>query len=299
MLPGVTSALSAQIERSLAEYRRVTGEHLCPADAECFLSLLLPAVHLVAATGTEPVVARLGGEPVVPADFEWPLWAGHGPLSFVTEIDLDALTAAGAPVPGAPADGRLLAFYFDGGYDGLGPVIDPWQPESQAGARLIHLRTARADGSPRQAPPKVPRFDPVDLTARGAMTHPGWEHHRLKRAFAAEALSTGDWLAQPVNGEAFLEALGVLQPQPVHQLGGWASPAQGPVELEAAEVVLGEDASDAAIAEEAENWAALLQIDSDLQADMMWGDMGALYWLARTGSPSGDLARTAFTWQCG
>ncbi|MGG7575788.1 DUF1963 domain-containing protein [Streptomyces sirii] len=44
----------------------------------------------------------------------------------------------------------------------------------------------------------------------------------------------------------------------------------------------------------------LAQFDSDDDADMMWGDCGALYWLIR---PE-DLAdrrfdRAMFTWQCG
>lgn len=33
--------------------------------------------------------------------------------------------------------------------------------------------------------------------------------------------------------------------------------------------------------------------------DMMWGDVGTLYWLARTGDPANDdPTAISFTWQC-
>jgi hypothetical protein len=40
--------------------------------------------------------------------------------------------------------------------------------------------------------------------------------------------------------------------------------------------------------------------ESDADLNMMWGDCGVLYWMARPEDlVRGDLTRTSFTWQCG
>lgn len=85
-----------------------------------------------------------------------------------------------------------------------------------------------------------------------------------------------------------------------HRIGGWAQPLQGPIEHEIATAALGggEQHSDAVAAEEPA-WVLLAQLDSDRAANMMWGDVGRLYWMIR---PE-DLAalrfdQAMFTWQC-
>jgi hypothetical protein len=57
--------------------------------------------------------------------------------------------------------------------------------------------------------------------------------------------------------------------------------------------------TDPRLDEEAQRWILLAQIDTDADANMMWGDCGTLYWLIR---PE-DLAARRFeeaklTWQC-
>ncbi|WP_053204933.1 DUF1963 domain-containing protein [Jiangella muralis] len=46
----------------------------------------------------------------------------------------------------------------------------------------------------------------------------------------------------------------------------------------------------------ASNWQLLLQIASDDDADMMWGDVGQLYYLVSDAERPGEAL---FTWQCG
>ena len=85
-----------------------------------------------------------------------------------------------------------------------------------------------------------------------------------------------------------------------HHLGGWASPVQGPVELEVAETRLRRTRFGRRHHAEAERWRPLLQVDSDEVAGTSWGDIGCLYWLARTdGSLPPTADDIAFTWQCG
>ena len=54
------------------------------------------------------------------------------------------------------------------------------------------------------------------------------------------------------------------------------------------------DASD--VIEDASRWQLLLQVGSDDDADMMWGDVGQLYFLV---DDAGEPEEALFTWQCG
>ncbi|MEU6720169.1 DUF1963 domain-containing protein [Nonomuraea sp. NPDC046802] len=92
-----------------------------------------------------------------------------------------------------------------------------------------------------------------------------------------------------------------------HQVGGWPSPIQGEVEYEVADFPDHWDLEPSNpdnphfddILHEVGRWRLLAQFASDDDADMMWGDGGALYWLM---TPE-DLAaqrfdQARFTWQC-
>ena len=60
----------------------------------------------------------------------------------------------------------------------------------------------------------------------------------------------------------------------IHQVGGTAFSIQEPVEAECAKF-----AGDAA--EATDNWQLVLQIDSDIEVGMEWGDVGRLYLCAQ------------------
>jgi uncharacterized protein YwqG len=60
----------------------------------------------------------------------------------------------------------------------------------------------------------------------------------------------------------------------IHQVGGTASSIQEPVEEACAKFA--RDVADAA-----DNWQLVLQIDSDIDVGMEWGDVGRLYLCAR------------------
>ena len=284
MEPAPQPAARRPGEDDRAFFERVARSHLDDEMAERWLSLLRPAVRLTTARG-QPVVARLGGRPRVPDDFEWPVWQDKGPLSFVAEVDLAVLAGLRVDTGLAlPSEGRLLAFYFDGSVDGGVDIVGTWDPESLAGARLVHLTTSRDHDSPRRPPEPLADYPEIELGGVPEVTHPGWDHPAVRQAFGAESMDDEDWLRHPVSSAAFADSfIAVNGVAPVHRIGGWAHPVQGPVELE----VASDDA-------EALAWHLLLQVDTDGRAGMIWGDTGALYWLGL----DGGLAATSFTWQC-
>lgn len=298
--PEDVSRLPGEDEQSYLE--RLAKAHLEPEVAARWLRLTRPAIRLTAAQDGDHVVARLGGRPWVPEAFEWPTWDGHGPLSFVAEVDLAAIAATSSD-PGLllPAEGRLLAFYFDGSFDDFEGIVGPWDKESLAGARLVHVLESREVCQERAAPDGVLEFGRQALTSRTVMTWPDREHPVLDREFGTPRQDHQEWTDRPVDAEPFTDALWALhEGEPLHQIGGWASPEQGPVELEVAELDAPLAQDDEAHVEEALRWHLLLQVDSDDASDMIWGDVGRLYWLTRAAeSPSASLSRVSFTWQCG
>ena len=277
-------------EDDAAYLARLVHAHLGAGDAARWLGLTRPAIRLATAAEGDTVVARLGGRPCVPDDFEWPVWEGHGPLAFVGEVGLDAVARTGLdPGLALPTEGRLLAFYFDGSYDDFVGVVGPWDTESLAGARLIPLSDDRAGCRDRPAPERVREFRPQDLTARQVTTFPDAEH------------PVWEQLDLVIEDDDLIDQLdGLHDGAPLHQIGGWADPVQGPVELEVADAELaGPGVAGQDVDAEALKWSPLLQIDSDDASEMMWGDSGRLYWLTRSGdSAPGILDRVSFTWQC-
>lgn len=234
-----------------------------------------------------------------PAASEWPLWEGHGPLSFVASIDCASLPLAALDID-LPDAGTLLFFYFDGQLDDGEALVLAEDRESWAGARVLYV-AADEEVVERGTPAGVESYPVVPLTARLGMTAAEPWHPQIRDVFAAGA-PLGNRYDHPVCSQEFLDALWGFDGEVGHQIGGHAHSVQNPVEIEIAEAVLDGKVSwdDPRLSDEAGGWVLLAQFDSEDAAGMMWGDAGALYWLIR---PE-DLAerrfeRAMFTWQCG
>lgn len=268
--------------RTAQRLAELAATHLDPGSARRWLALLRPAVQLVPAGPGDAVVARVGGEPDLPPGTAWPEWSGHGRLSFVVELDLAAL--AGADVDAGlalPTEGRLLGFYFEPS-EADDAVVLTGDPDTVPGSRMLHV-----SGSGPTAEPTV------ELAAVQVLTWPDLAHPAL--------VDAGLELPDP-----FLDALDEVRTADLEgdrfgrQVGGWASPVQAPVELEAAELHLGAVTYDATHRAEALRWRPLLQVDSDWDDGTAWEPATCLYWLARTdGTRVPSIPDdVAFTWQC-
>lgn len=278
---------------------RIVHEHLEPDVAERWLTLLRPALHLVPLRAEAAPVARLGGTPNLPLGQPWPTWEGAGPLMFVGELDLAEVAKFQLDIT-VPTTGRLLFFFYDGSYDNFASLVGYWEPGSLAGARMLYVPDD-VPSAHRPAPERVVTMTEVAYGGKQIVTAPDFVHPGLQAAFAP-GLDYGEWIKHPVCADAFVEALFERNPLPRHQVGGYAMNLQQPVESEVAWGVLGGDSQaidmDAA-AREASRWRLLFQVDSDDNLNMMWGDAGALYWLARTEDlDAGDISHYSFTWQC-
>ncbi|MGW8375048.1 YwqG family protein [Actinacidiphila sp. SB3-2] len=294
---GAATAVDADTPEVFAALAR---KHL-PADiAEQWLRLLRPAAHLRKAGEGDALVGQLGGLPRLPEDVAWPEWEGCGPLSFVAAVDCAALLAVGELDIPLRTDGWLAFFSYDD--EEADHLVDAGDPDTWAGARVLHLPRHYAELPEREAPDDAYVYRAVPLTVRSGPTAPDLDSAAVDTAFGFEGLPPAARYDHPVGSEEFTDALWDLRSGPAHRIGGHAEYVQDAVEEEVARGALGRDVpwSDPRIAEEARRWVLLAQFDTDDDADMMWGDCGVLYWLIR---PE-DLAANRFeearlTWQCG
>lgn len=298
--PTPMEAAQVAAESDVEVVNRLAGAHLPDGVRERWLQLLRPAVQLVKVGDGQLEVARLGGLPSLPADVPWPVWEGHGPLAYVGELQCEPLSHFPLDVP-IPRTGRLLFFYFDGSYDDASAVVGTWDPSSLRGARAVHVADATVS-SPRATPEGVAVYPERVMAGRPIVTAPDYEHPDLQAAFRDPGQERRSFMKHPVNADDLNNALLERHTGPAHQVGGYALPVQGPVEYEVAQAALDNAVphGDPRLDAEARRWELLLQVDSDDDLDMMWGDVGTLYWMARPEDLArDDLTDISFTWQCG
>lgn len=242
-------------------------------------------------------MSKLGGQPHVPSDFEWPGYKDE-PLSFIAQINLSQLPlfAERERLPG----GGLLSFFYNDSVWGF-------DPKDRGGFRVYHF-----DGDVgnliRVAPPSIP----PKKVLFGLLTH-----ERKVREFKACALDCAPMLTLPDDFDTvglpeelsdpyyeLLESLGGH-----HRLLGHSEPIQGEMELECELVNNGFYCGDSrafrdARAKELENvchhWRLLLQVDSETEnSDMMWGDAGRLYyWIKEEDLSQGRFEECWLISQC-
>ncbi|MFI1331133.1 YwqG family protein [Streptomyces sp. NPDC020845] len=286
---------------SLPLLSELAHERLPSGLADRFCSLLEPRGQILsAARPGDEHVGVLGGEPQLPEAVEWPVWEGHGPLSFVASLDCAQLSAAATGLA-LPADGTLLFFYFDGQADEYESWVNPSNPESRPGSRILYV-PAGTPVLPRPAPAPLKPYRRVPLRTDAAVDLPQLTNAELHEPLGLdyETVST-----DPVYVE-FQDAVWNLR-RVHHQVGGEPSNIQGEVAYEVGDFPEDWDLDefnpdnphfDDILAEEA-RWRLLLQIASDDDADMMWGDAGALYWLIDPEDlAAGRFDQARFTWQC-
>jgi uncharacterized protein YwqG len=274
-------------------------QYLDAQDAATWTGLLRPGFHLRAYVPGEEVVGYLGGNPFLPEDAEWPVWEGHGPLTFVAAIDCGSLPVKDLDLP-LPESGALLFFYFDGQADEGEATVGYWEPETTIGGSRVLYVPADAEMAERQAPEPITAYPRLLLGGDVIATEPDPEHTAFVAAFGDpyDPESTHGALV----GDAFSNALDEIGSAlaPHHQIGGYARPTQGRVESEAAYAVHGGNSpeDDEARADLAAGLVLLAQLATDDRAGMSWGDAGTLYWLIHP-----DDLRTQhfdaamFTWQ--
>jgi uncharacterized protein YwqG len=244
--------LATGYDETLAELKRLLPEHYASDEAAPDFS----ALHL------EDLVekARKTAQPA--------------PLAFIAQIDLAAAWNAGPLDPDIPREGRLL-FFYDTHHQPGGD-----KPADNVGARLIHDVTPI--GALRRAapPPALAELEDGCFPSLRCVPHAG--------------------LAPPFYGTAELDACAIRENSDKalrswwnaitpdgrdHRIGGHPAQIQGDMAMQCALLRSGrsfEEIGQDVLNTQAADWLLLLQISSDRNARMKWGDVGNLYvWIHR------------------
>lgn len=258
-----------------------------PESAEQILALMeplkQPALHVIAATDSG-VISKIGGLPAAPAPFVWPDWQGR-PLAFLAQLDLAEMGEHA--VPDLPESG-LLYFFYDAEQSTWG--FDP----SDRGSWRVLFFPAGEELTSIDAPPTLVRhglFAEKRVTFRRIASYPSTD----RLPIGPNNISMDDWDEVDVRRGA---AFGDL---PRHQVGGLPNPVQGDsMELECQLAFHGINCGDGTAFSDpraerlkpgSADWRLLLQLDTDDDIDMMWGDCGTLYFWIR----ADDLRKCEFS----
>ena len=226
----------------------------------------------------EEVFTRLGGKPLVPADFSWPKY-NDNPLSFIGQIKFSEVNA-GNILPDYPDKGLMYVFIFD-------DEETPWgfDPKDKGGWRIIFYEDETLELNEHSFPEGIDedaQFDIKYLKGKKIKTYPCWENENIEKL----ELDDNEFELYEDMKTAF------FGDEDEHVLGGYANPIQSAdMDLECQLVSNGlfcgnETGYQDPRAKELEkgrgDWQLLLQIDSDDDAYMMWGDSGMLYfWIKK------------------
>ncbi len=248
-------------------------------------SIVITRKHGTAALGQ----SRFGGQPDLPADFEWPRAQGRS-MSFLCQLNF-AEAATQSAEEALPSNGHLVLFYDEAGYAwGFDPADrEDWRVEYFPAGTRLERRAAPKDvcagGNHKEC---VLRFERDWVL-------PEFECDELPEPLRAELTDNDERMEQ--YGELW-GLLGFFTYQ--HRLLGYAQPKQGDMKLECQLVSNGIYCGDEsgmshprarALAAGAADWRLLLQIDTDEEGpEWMWGDLGRLYLMIR----DQDLRACAF-----
>ncbi len=278
----------------LADYRDRLAEAGLDDYAERLCQLAGPSVRLIPdpAAAVLPGGSRLGGRPALPESRPWPTQDGL-PLSLIAQLDLAELARHDSD-KALPSDGLLLFFYDAASQQGWG-----FDPDDRGSSAVVHVPADEVAGE-RPPPAPIPVegvFPPIALTPSVELTFVPWESATVK----SFGMSQDDWYAY---AEALPESNGTR-----HRLLGHPDPIQGDMQLECQLASNGlycgdpsgyKDPRAARLRPGAVEWRLLLQVDTEDQVNMMWGDVGRIYYWIR----DEDLAarrwdRSWLVLQCG
>lgn len=254
-------------------------------------TLVQPAIRLSTRAVAQEAIAvgasEIGGQPDLPPNTPWPAKQG-APLSFVAQIRLEEVASYDSAHV-LPSKG-LLSFFYDAAQETYGG-----SPADRDGFHVFYF--ADAVGVWRQSFPEAlpasARFTPCAVSFATELTLPDTP---------TVALPNLTWTPdQQKTYEAVLATLPGAEAQhaaPQDQLLGYPDTLQDDMRLECQLASHGVDVSQMAsdprakaLIPGADDWTLLLQVDSDGQAGMRWGDGGILYyWIEQNALRSANFS---------
>jgi uncharacterized protein YwqG len=255
-------------------------------------SIEKPAVLLE--SGASDGFSKIGGLPDLPESVEWPAWKGK-PLSFLCQIDLSSIPEK-SYFSGYPESGFLF-FFYDQEQETWG-----FDPEDRGSWKVIYLESLQSGGR-TPAPEGLEKeyiYGEKFLKFSMVHTYPCTEDDKIAKLNLSNEQSD-------MYDERYMS---IDEDNPYHQLFGYPLPEQDPdMEMECQLVTHGiycgdpsgyQDPRVKELEKGAADWALLLQLDTDDDVDMMWGDAGRLYfWIRKEDLEKKNFDDVWMILQCG
>ncbi|OWR32359.1 hypothetical protein CDO73_01750 [Saccharibacillus sp. O23] len=242
-----------------------------------------------------PGRSKIGGRPDLLAGTPWPLHNGK-PLTFIAQIRLEdaPLTAENLPQSG------LLSFFYDA-------AEQPWGYSPKHAGSWKVMYTADTEALERVSPPAESGHDgdlePLSVEFSVQTTLPDWNTLAVRRMdLNEEEIDLYIELMEQItehNAPGF----------PIHRFLGNPDQVQGEMQLKCQLVTHGIDCGSpvgyrdprrAELEPGADGWKLLLQIDSEDDTGMTWGDFGMIYfWIHEDDLKRGDFDNVWVVLQCG
>jgi uncharacterized protein YwqG len=260
--------------------------------AETLERLLKPAIRIFHAPSESPAplgASKLGGDPDLPPDFVWPDWNGT-PMAFLAQFRLDELAPYDLENLLPPTG--MLYFFYEAEEQPWGGYI-----EDEGGWRVFH-HTGQISDLVRTPPPdNIPEYSrfrevPVRFEQRYMLPFDDEELESLAPELGELSEVESDAYRELVDRLAKLE-----EDTPRHWLLGYHYNIQSAANAEAMQTLFGLSGEQAV--ERAQELVLLLQLDSDLTAEMEWGDVGTLYfWIHQDDLAARRFDKVWMTLQC-
>jgi uncharacterized protein YwqG len=229
--------------------------------------------------------SKLGGSPDLPPKITWPRWK-TGYLTFVAQVNLAELPACDSfPTVG------MLSFFYDREQSAWG-----FDPTHRDGFRLWSF--PEPSQLIRAVEPESSTFPCARLSFEPFLSLPD-----------TSVESVRNLLLDIERDELYYDFVDKYAgPEPQHQILGSPHVIQGDMPLECQLVINGLYAGNASgykdprrkeLEPGSADWTLLLQIDSDDNAKMMWGDAGMLYvWIRRQDLTARNFEKAWTVLQC-
>ena len=243
---------------------------------ENFNSLLRPTIALSLGNDDEDRIrigsSKIGGKPDLPKSFKWPAEDGHEkkPLSFIAQVNFAEV--AHYDTDHLLPERGIIYFFYSAEQEAWGFEIkdkDKFKILYFEGDVTELKRTDFPDGLPNYA-----RYVACNVVTSEEVSLPYFHNEGL--SFLTEQ-----------EKDRYVDVYDVS----TNKLLGYADPIQGDMELECELVTNGLYCGDPSgyndprakmLEPNAKNWQLLLQIDSNEENEMMWGDVGRLYfWIKK------------------
>lgn len=255
-------------------------------------SLRNPAIQV--GKGEKPGFSKIGGLPTANTALQWPVWKDK-PLAFLCQIDLGVIPKA-ACTNNLPAAG-LLYFFYDQEQRTWG-----FDPKDRGSWKVVYVNNG-SDLKPVNPPAGLMNeyiYTEKYIEFSETLIYPDWQDERICKLNLDDSQSD----------EYFELCASVFEDQPAHQLLGYPAPVQGnDMDLESQLVSNGLYCGDATgyndpkakvLESGRHEWTLLLQLDSDNDAGMMWGDEGMLYfWIREEDLENKNFNHVWMKLQCG